>query len=188
MKKLKNNIWFWAFIALLVADVFALSTMFISLRDFDQRMDQIELATPPSQPSRGDGVGPRNRRANSGFMHKKMRNRLGFTNEQWEEIRDSRQKHQSNMREHQQKLRVLKREMVEIISQEKMDQDKVKKLRKEILSVHGAIIDESNSFYLKLKSISTPEQMKALNRLYHKKYRGKTPRNNTNNNPKNTTK
>ena len=152
----KKNPWFWAFIVLLVLNVSAIGTMIYTINRIHNSSDN-----PPSPPPIEKRMSKR--------IGKILEKKMGYTKDQIKILRTIRFQHMTNMRKYQKQLKKLQSELFnEISSTDEVDSLRIKNLKDQILQTHALMIDESNSFYNKVKENSSAEQLEKLNKFYKK--------------------
>lgn len=151
MRKLITNIWFWAFILLIIVNIAALSTMFVDMRN--HRL-QHEAGVFDNQPP-----GPRPPLSFSPDMQKKV----GYNSTQMTQLKEIRSIHLDTMRNLKRDLHGMQRSLFIEISSNMPNADRIDEYKIQIAQIHSEIIDESIAFYENVRKISTPEQMEILN-------------------------
>jgi Spy/CpxP family protein refolding chaperone len=154
--------WFWAFIVLLVVNITAIGTMVYTLNKIHR---DAGVESYYDYPAKKKDFHNDFRRKN---MAKKIQKRMGYSDEQMKIFKEIRLEHMNNMRNNKIELRKAQMMLFDEVSLENPDLNKIKSLKKKILDIEGKIMDESVSFYSKLKENSTPEQMQKMNMFYRR--------------------
>ncbi len=165
---IKNkNIWFWAFMILLVVNIAAISTMIYTVNKIHSDASLYENAGN----ERGF-IHPK--RGHSHFdMEKRIQKRMGYSDEQMAVMKKLRHEHLQKLRVEKTALRKVQRALFEELASENPDSNKIESLKNKMSLIQGHIIDESIDFYKKVKQNSTPEQIKKMNRFFmHHLFRG----------------
>ncbi len=149
----KRNPWFWAFIVLLILNVSAIGTMIYTINKIHSG---VEFPPPP----------PPTEQKMPSRMGKILEKQMGYSKAQMKVLRSIRKEHLVNMRAFQIKLRKLQTELFNEISSTQPEEKKVDSLKAALLETHASMIDESNTFYYKVKKNSNEEQLKKLNKFY----------------------
>lgn len=87
-----------------------------------------------------------------------FRNELGFDDEQMEVFRVANQQFRPASNEIIFTIDSLKHQLFVELNKERVDTSKTNQLSREVGALHAQLKDETNTFYLKLKEIATPEQ------------------------------
>jgi len=153
--------WFWAFIVLLVVNITAIGTMVYTLNKIHR---DAGVESYYEYPAKKKDFHNDFRRKN---VAKRIQKRMGFSDDQMKTLKEIRTEHIKNMRNNKAELRKAQMRLFDEVSLENPDSGKIESLKKEILDIEKKIMDESVSFYSKLKENSTPEQMKKMNMFYH---------------------
>ncbi|MBN2746419.1 MAG: hypothetical protein JXR34_06810 [Bacteroidales bacterium] len=154
MKIYTSKIWFWAFITLLLLNITAFATMFYRLSEMRKDFEQVEQMPPPP--------GPRPPMRFNSIIQKQA----GYSSDQLEQLQTLRLRHLEKMQNHRMTLRETQEELFEEVAAENPNPSRMDSLKHVISNSHANMIDESVAFYESVKTISTPEQLRELNKYY----------------------
>jgi len=147
--KLTKNIWFWAFIIMLILNI---STI-ISVIYFAQKVKaEKENLYQPFQRDRSPG----------NFLIEN----LNFSESQTEEFQNIYADHKTKVRSLKSKLRVLNKDLVLELTNEEVSNEKTAEIEAEILQTHKEILKETYFFYENTKSICNDDQISELNAVF----------------------
>ncbi len=154
MKIYNSKIWFWAFITLLLLNITAFATMFYRMSEMRRDIDQVEQLPPPPGPQ------PPMR------FNTIIQKNAGYSAEQLKNLQALREIHLEKMHNHRFTLRATQEELFEEVAAENPNSNRIDSLKNIISDAHAKMIDESVAFYESVRSISTPEQLRELNKYY----------------------
>jgi hypothetical protein len=149
MRKLTNNLWFWAFVLLLLINIAGIGSMFYTMKEVRSSRFEVEMGPRPgSKP-------PINLRS---LMDGEFR----FSKEQRIEFRTIRRDHHENMRMLKDQMRDAHHAFLEMALQEEYNEEQLEEVKMNVAKIQEEMSNETLSFIKDVQEICTPEQLELL--------------------------
>jgi len=148
-KRNNKSIWFWGFIILLIMNLSIIGTViYYSSKIKDEKQTYYKYKFRGNAPKTF------------------IMNRLNFDEGQKSKFSKVLDNHQQKVGKLKLELRESNRELVKEVASENPSNNKIRRLKSDILDSHNDIIEETLDFYNKTKEICNPSQLQNLNMMF----------------------